>query len=366
MHSSICQFVNSPIRSLFAASPRRRVAASILLASGFWLLAPSPARAANDSSTIAGTAPIKDEITSDLRDHIHKGLDWLKNNISNENTLNAGGGDSAGIMALAGLAFMADGSMPDDGPYGKQVEKILDYVLKNCQESGLITSPNYGSPMYGHGFATLFLAEVYGMTQRSDVKEKLQKAIRLIVQTQNKEGGWRYQPVPNDADISVTICQVMALRAARNAGIKVPKSTIDRAIDYVKKSQEPDGGFSYMLQSRGSQFPRSAAGVACLFYSGIYEGKEIDKGVKYLKAWLPGGRNSAEYHFYYGNYYATQAMFMAGGDAWEKYWPALKTEMIKRQQADGRWTGEVGDVYATSMALIALQVPNRLLPIFQK
>src|ERR1035437_3290911 len=145
------------------------------------------------------------------------------------------------------------------------------------------------------------------MTQREDVHEKLRKAVYLICQTQNKQGGWRYQPVPNDADLSVTICQVMALRAARNAGIKVPKTTIDRAIDYVKKSQEPDGGFSYMLNSRGSAFPRSAAGLACLFYAGIYEGKEIDNGVKYLMARLPGkGENTGEYNYYYGNYYATQ------------------------------------------------------------
>ena len=343
--------------------------AAVLLAgaalAGAMVIAPV-ARGAEGTSTVGGSGPLKDEMDENLRDHIKKGLGWLKMNVSNEGALTSGGGDAVGIVALAGLAFLADGNMPGEGPYGQEVEKILDNVLKNCQESGLITSPNFGTPMYGHGFATLFLAEAYGMTQRTDVKEKLQKAIRLIVQTQNKEGGWRYQPVPNDADLSVTICQVMALRAAKNAGIKVPKKTIDAAIDYVKKSQNADGGFSYMLNSPGSQFPRSAAGLACLYYSGIYEGKEIDKGVGYLKLFLPGGKNSAEYHFFYGNYYATQAMFMAGGEGWKMYWPALKTEMLRRQQADGRWTGEVGDVYATSMALIALQVPNRLLPILQK
>ena len=73
--------------------------------------------------------------------------------------------------------------------------------------------------MYGHGFATLFLAEVYGMTPRPDVRETLRKAVRLIVQTQNQEGGWRYHPVRNDAALSVTSCQIMALRAARTTGV---------------------------------------------------------------------------------------------------------------------------------------------------
>ena len=83
--------------------------------------------------------------------------------------------------------------------------------------------------MYSHGFATLFLAECYGMSKRTELRDKLSLAVKLIVNSQNKEGGWRYYPKKEDADISVTVCQVMALRAAHNAGIHVPKETIDRA-----------------------------------------------------------------------------------------------------------------------------------------
>ena len=211
------------------------------------------------------------------------------------------------------------------------------------------------------------------MSQRPDLKEKLENAVRLIVLTQNKEGGWRYQPLPQDADISVTICQVMALRAARGAGIKVPTKTIDAAISYVKNSQEPDGGFRYVLSSPGSAYPRSAAGVACLYYmrTGDSLEAEIKKGITYLKGQLPNlaSRDNSDGHFYYGNYYATQAMFMYGGDAWKAYWPAIRQNLLARQQAagaSGSWSGESGPVYATSMALIMLQVPNRLLPILQK
>jgi len=322
----------------------------------------------NTRSTTGGTGPMKNELTPEMQNHINLGLKWLSKNVGNASADMSGYGNEVGIIALAGLAFMADGSMPNEGPYGKEVETILEHVMKNCQASGLIASPQGGSPMYGHGFATLFLAEVYGTggggTQREDVKENLRRAVALICSTQNNEGGWRYQPVKNDADISVTICQVMALRAAKGAGIKVPKSVIDKAIDYVKKSQEPDGGFSYMLQGRGSGYARSAAGLACLFYSGIYQGKEIENAIKYLTKTT--GRGSNEGHYYYSTYYATQAMFMGGGKSWEDFWPTMSKDLIKRQQPDGRWTGDASDLYATSMALIALQVPNRLLPILQK
>src|SRR5512146_2637837 len=141
----------------------------------------------NDSSTLGGSGPLKNEITPELRQRVGKGLKWLKDHLGDNGTMGPGAGQQAGIMALAGIAFLADGSTPGEGPYGEQVQKILDYVLRNCQATGLITSPNDGSPMYGHGFATLFLAECYGMTGREDIKEKLQMAVRLIVRTQNKE-----------------------------------------------------------------------------------------------------------------------------------------------------------------------------------
>ncbi len=170
------------------------------------------------------------------------------------------------VTSLAALAFMANGSTPGRGPYGQPIERALKYVLDNTSPSGFIAVQNAAThgPMYSHGFGALFLAEAYGMTHRPEIGEKLRKAVRLIVTTQNSEGGWRYHPVPNDADLSVTICQINALRAARNAGVFVPKETIERCIKYVKQSQNPDGGFRYQLNQGVSQFPRSAAGIVAL------------------------------------------------------------------------------------------------------
>ena len=157
---------------------------------------------------------------------------------------------------------MSSGSSPGRGPYGAPIDKALAYVMDNTSPSGFIAVPGSSThgPMYSHGFGTLFLAEAYGMTHRPEIREKLRKAVQLIIDTQNNEGGWRYQPVKHDADLSVTICQINALRAARNAGLYVPKDTVDACIRYVKQSQNPDGGFRYMLSGGASAFPRSAAG----------------------------------------------------------------------------------------------------------
>jgi hypothetical protein len=322
-----------------------------------------------------------DEITPQQQHAVDKGLEWLAGHQASDGSFGAISQQQAAITALAGLAFMEEGNLPGRGKYGDAVTHCQRYVLDCCQESGLVASPSPQVPMYGHGFATLFLGEIYGMTGDDSVKEKLQRAVQLIERTQSRQegsdGGWRYQPVPYDADISVTICQVMALRAARDAGIKVDKSVIDKAVAYVRACQNPDGGFSYMARmggGGGSGFARSAAGVAALYYAGIFGGNDLERGLKYLQQFTPAGAGQGgaaggaqidmEGHYFYGNYYAVQAMFLAGGDYWANWYPAIRDQLIARQTPDGNWTGDISDDYATAMALIILQMPNRYLPVY--
>ena len=308
------------------------------------------------------------EITPESRAAVDKGLAHLATLQGDDGSFGADRyGRHVGITAIAALAFMADGNVPGRGRYGNNVQRAVDFVLANATESGLIAADTSHGPMYGHGYATLLLGEVYGMTGDPAVRETLLKAIRLIVDTQNHEGGWRYHPQPYDADISVTITQVMALRSARNAGISVPKQTIERAITYVRQCQNPgDGGFRYMLSAGGSAFPRSAAGVASLQYAGVYEDDAVTDGLDYLQNASRGMGASAGGHYHYGHYYASQAMFLAGGDYWATYYPRVRDEIVSRQQDDGSWNSNHGDAYGSGMSLLILQIPNRLLPIFQR
>jgi squalene cyclase len=309
-------------------------------------------------------------ITPDAQLAIDRGLAFLSHQQHEDGSFGSGGyARDVAVAGLAGMAYLSSGSTPGRGPYGTNAAKCVDFILENTQESGFINVPGSGShgPMYGHGFATLFLAETYGMSLRADIREKLAAAVKLIVDTQNTDGGWRYHPVRRDADISVTICQVMALRAARNAGVYVPHDTIDRCIAYVKRSQNADGGFMYMIQGGQSAFPRSAAGVVALYSAGIYEGSEIERGLKYLMESIPrGGIFNRESHYFYGHYYAVQAMWHAGGDHWSRWYPAIRDELLARQREDGSWMDSICQEYGTAMACIILQMPNNYLPIFQR
>ncbi len=315
-----------------------------------------------------------EEITPASQAAIQRGLTYLAQTQAEDGSWGSlGAADPskyarhAGISALACIAFLADGHVPDRGAYAEVVERGLSFVLDCGSASGLLAAETSHGPMYGHGFATLFLGEIYGMTGDPRVRETLLRAVRMIVQSQNREGGWRYNPGDFDADISVTICQIMALRSARNAGIGVPDQTIERAIGYVRACQNPrDGGFNYMISGGSTAFPRSAAGLAALYYAGVYEGEEVERALDYLNRQENEIVNRGG-HYYYGQYYAAQAMYLAGGEHWARWFPAVRDELIGAQQQNGSWpSANSGSPYATAMSLIILQMPNRLLPIFQR
>ena len=283
-------------------------------------------------------------------------------------------GKHVGVTSLACLAFLAQGSLPGRGKYGEQVEKGLDFILRTVQTNGFISTDE--SRMYSHAFATLFLAEVYGMTGMEKVKEKLKSAVGLIVQAQNETGGWRYQPGADDADMSITVCQVMALRASRNAGIHVPKEVIDSAIKYVRDSSNLEsGGFMYQhevgptgrVQRSRTTFPLTAAGVTALYGAGIYEDRVIDRGLIYLRRNRPRRYEAlSTFDYYYGMYYATQAAFQRGGDYWTVWHRDTWRDILSLQNPDGSWQDLVGPNYATAMACIILEVPYQYLPIFER
>ncbi len=277
--------------------------------------------------------------------------------------------DSIDVTALSCMALVSAGNVPGRGKYGRNVARGLEWLLSRVRdEDGYIT--HAGSRMYSHAFATLFLAEIYGMTRQAEIKAKLKRAVDLIVNSQNREGGWRYQPIPVDADLSVTVSTLQALRASRNVGISVPLDTIERATRYVRRCAT-SRGFSYQnVNEYGHNdtrvsFALTACGIVSLYSAGLYECRELRDALAALPLWkrtlIP-----AKLHYFYGHYYAAQAMYLAGGDHWAAYYPAVRDEILREQKPSGCWEDDVGVNYATAMACLVLQMPCEYLPIFQK
>ena len=348
--------------------------------------------------TSPGAAPAQDRlthgiagdlVTRDVKKAIAEGLDWLtaRQNSNGSWTCKIGyklfedyhgeDGQDVGVTALCGMAYMGAGHVANRGKYGRVVARALDYVLSCVRdEDGYITAN--GTRMYSHAFATMFLAEAYGTTPRADLQFKLKRAVHLIVSSQNREGGWRYQPIPVDADLSVTVSTLQALRAARNTGIAVPMDTIERATAYVRRCARPgaSGGFTYQAAADYSyndtriSYPLSAAGVVALYSAGEYDSKEIRIGLGYLGRSM-NRLKAGRYHYFYGHYYAAQAWYLSelkhqGG--FRDYYTRARDEILDehRRMGDGGWADDVGRTYATAMAIIVLQMPFELLPLFQK
>ena len=221
-------------------------------------------------------------------------------------------------------------------------------------------------------FSLLYLASVYGMEEDALRQQKLHgvltRGVKLIERAQSSAGGWIYTPDSGGDEGSVTVTQVQALRACRMGGIVVDKKTIDRAVDYIKKCQNPDGGISYSLGSRGASRPAiSAAGVAVLYNAGMYDDQPfVDKAIQYVKKNINPTTDSTGHHFYTQLYFA-QALYQRGGKDWDDYLAKIGPWLVRTQKKDGSWDGDgVGPIYGTAIALTILQLPFALAPIYQR
>ncbi len=287
-------------------------------------------------------------------------------------------GDSTASTSLVIMAFLAAGHVPREGPYGRHLEQGIRWVLDHQAPNGMLVHRKSHGPMYSHGISTLMLAEVIGMLDgplADDCRQSLQKAIRLILKGQaaskpsRHAGGWRYQVSSQDSDISVTGWQLLALRAAKNVGCDVPASSIDKAVEYVKKcAVSGNRGFSYQPGS-GATATRTGTGILCLEVCGEHHAAESIGGADSL---LSRPLKFRDNYFFYGVYYCSVGMFKIGGRYWDETKKHLMGVLLDNQNQDGSWLvrgrseSRVGRPYCTSMAVLALAVEYQFLPIYQR
>jgi len=290
------------------------------------------------------------------------------------------------IASLCVMAFLAKGHTPGTGPHGDVLNKGIDFVIDSAQHNGLLVGDTRShGPMYSHTIATLMLSEVTGMVtpeRQTKLDAALGNALRLILTAQDvrkatkHQGGWRYQHNSRDSDISCSGWALMSLRSARNNGAAVPKKAIEEAVRFVMHCRSRDGGFGYQ-PGNGPGLARTGTALLCLELCGQHRTDVTKQGgdwvLKYIG--LDGssrhrGRN--EHFFYYGMYYCAQGMFQLGEDHWEKFGAYMYDLLLKMQETDGSWpeTGgnerQAGRGYSTAMAILAMSVAYRQLPIYQR
>jgi len=323
------------------------------------------------------TAFVRAAPTAEVDASIRSGLSFLASRQSLDGAFE---GDSAPRVATTGLAlmsFLAAGHTPDDGRFGQNVRRAIDFLVHQAPADGYFGQLD-GSRMYGHGIVVLALAEAYGVepleTNRAAIRAVLERGVAQILAAQDAPkdatsvGGWRYEPRSADSDLSLSGWNILALRAAANVGIDVPKDHVDRAGSYILQCYNKlQHGFGY--QPRLDAGP-GMTGVAvlnlCLLDASHRD--EVQRGVQFILDHPVGDQTRFPY---YTMYYVTQAAYQFGEPAWNAVWTNTRDRLLHAQIGDGGWPQsrsgeEPGRSYATSMAVLTLCVPKSLLPTYQR
>jgi hypothetical protein len=282
------------------------------------------------------------------------------------------------LTGLAVMAYLAAGRTPDAGKHALSVRNAIDYLAKVCPDDGYFGKVD-GSRMYGHAIATLALAEAAGMEadekQRARVRAALARATAVLIKAQKTQrseekfkGGWRYEVEVADSDLSVSSWCVLALRAAHNAGVDVPRESADRAAEFVLRCYNKDKkGFSYQP---GGEPAITMTGAAVLSLSLLDRGNrdEVAGGMAFL---MDHPVTDQTEFGYYARYYAAQAAFQVADERWPRVWRRTQDGLLKLQDKEGGWPagrteGEKGQTYTTAISVLTLGIPLRLLPAYQR
>ena len=280
-------------------------------------------------------------------------------------------------MAL--MAFLGAGQTHRHGDYKQTVQRGLAYLIKTQKPesngSGSFMEPS-GS-MYSHGIASIAITEAWSMTRDEKLRVPAQAAINYIVYAQHSEGGWRYAP-KQKGDTSVVGWQVMALKSANMASLRVPKKTMRGVENFLDNVSEESGAYyGYTSPAKGRK-TLTAVGLLCRMYMGWKrEHPALERGVEFLGEKGPAiDKGRQTWNMYY-NYYATQVLKQFGGEKWKKWNLVMREELIKTQSQKGQekgswyfksdWHGKHGGrVYCTTLAIMTLEVYYRYLPLYDQ
>ncbi len=343
-----------------------------------------PVSSAPDSSEEQVRDIIPEE--DDVRNAINGGVEFLVNHQNSNGSINDTNKNGTAMTALSLMAMLAVGHQTtDQTPEGAAMRKALSFVLQeDRQEENGYFGKKDGSRMYGHGIVTLMLTEIMGMTadeqQNALIRKRARKAVELTLKSQNANrdnrhyGGWRYHPHANNADMSVTVWQLLSLRSAQNAGIEVPEESIDRAITYLENSfDENEGGFGYQPRKKEGKannirYACVSGGMLGMQLAGEYDADEVEAAAEWLREHEP---EWGKRWFLYGSYYYAQSMYQIGGEHAAHARARIRRIMLEHQNENGSWRGDSkwekkSRVYATCLAILALSVKYHFLPIYQR
>ncbi len=268
------------------------------------------------------------------------------------------------------LPFFAAGQTHETkGPYQNVIRKGLIWMTKTQDpKTGMLSAS-----MYEHGLATIALCEAYGLSQDKQLQPHAQAAVAFCEDAQNdSSGGWHYSAnPPTVGDTSVVGWQLMGLKSAQMAGLRVNPTILAKAKGFLKSvaKGKDNGLFCYMPDS-GPTPAMSAVGLLCNQYMGM---KRTDPAMEEGKAYVMANLGHAKDNSYF-LYYATQVMHNLPGPEWDTWNRTARRFLIQSQVKEGCAAGSwdpkgkghvAGPMMVTSISALTLEVYYRYLPLYQ-
>ncbi len=324
-----------------------------------------------------------------------KALEWLKKTQNSD-----GSWAPSNRPAMAGLcllAFLAHGETPTSEEYGETVQRAMQYLIRHVETLPAVTTGKPNVEPYTNGIVAYALSEAYGLTKLPNLKPAMDKAIFLVVDGQQRSGGFDYGYAKGERwDLSVAGWQFQAMKAGfvSGAGVSELEKAIELGISFIKNvaysKDNVNAPMGYASPGGGS-WGMQGAGALCLQLLGEGNSREVktvsklivDKHLPVIvwtnpKLQISGAHSNPMYHWYY----ETQVMFHAGQSSWKKWNEKFAPMLIKNQKEDGHWdcppglvpdpkTGKLGDPgnydpwYTTALCCLSLQVYYRYLPTYK-
>ena len=281
--------------------------------------------------------------------------------------------------------------------YRATVRKGLDWLVAQQAPDGL-----WGARNYEHAIVTMAIAEAYGMSQDTRLREPAEKGIAVILARQAKDGagyglGWDYAgPNPARNDASVSGWNIMALKSARASGLDVGNG-LEGSAQYLERAWtaanpgldrrklDPYSGtsvFPYVwdsvtgavqVQPGAAQHDLSCVGAISAVFLGRRAGDPLLNSLANHidRTQYPTAYPTNTYYLYYNS----MAMFQLGRARFEKWNKPIARMLEGAQRADacfdGSWDYEgtvfhghrTGRLLSTAYACLTLEVIHRWQPL---
>jgi hypothetical protein len=304
-------------------------------------------------------------------------------------------GYQVGGTAICALALL-HAAEPADADAKRAIESSVDFVLRTLDHP-LMTpefAGGYDVRIWGHAYALLLFARLKAMARAGPRAEAVARQIPWLVaaieKTEIPGGGWNYSrrggwEKPNAPSTFTTAPVVQALLEARAAGAQVSGAVLERARRVLEQGRISNGAFVYAGASAGregedprAKIPGAIARMPICETTLRLLGGGATAATKqsveaFLREWQAledrrkktgthdGPYGIAPYYYFYGHYYAAQAIESLPEPERGPLRARLYEKIFHVREPDGSWNDRVFERsknFGTAMVVLALLAPK--------